>query len=193
MMDNKQQIVLDKGIYTHPENSALIRLKEYIIVKEKDKRCLLLRFANESDIVATGMDVSITPIRADGTRGKSIDVQLDGFRIAPGETLAPPSGIIIDDDLVDFTISIERIYSSDYFYREVDGIVNAKYVPPSSVVHSNKGKNHFSVKRKRESRCRLAAIAAVIGLIAFMAIMFYMSMRRLGHFDALFSAIALLR
>ena len=186
-MDGNRQVVLDKGVYTRSINSELIKLKQYVIAMDGDKRCLLLRFTNESEIVITGFDVVITQIKANGKEGKSIETRLENFEIQPGEMFSPKCGIVISDDCVDFKISIKCITSADYFYVETNGITRAKYVPLPIEESSDrsKGKVRYCVKRKKTVLYKFAAIVAVIGMAAFIAVSVYLSKRLLGNFDSL--------
>ena len=186
MTNNSGRVVIDKGFYNHSQSSGQIQLKQYIVVRENDKKCLLLRFFNESDLIIQSMDIVLTQIRAHGKESKLTKLKLNRINVHPGEIYTTESGIVISDDCVDFRIEIKSVSSRDYTYRESRGRLIPKYDPHAKDVGMIKRRGKLSAKRKRISASKISILLAMVGIIGFIALGAYFSNRTFGSFDTLF-------
>ena len=182
MKNNNERVILEKGFYNHPQRSGRMQLKQYIIVRENGKKCLLLRFFNESELVVNGMEIVLTKKASGGKLIDDVTVRLNGLSVRPGDTYTTTNGIVIDEECVDFTVELKSITSADYEYQDIKGRLVPRYDPRAKgVVRTNKYGN-VSVKRIEVSRSRLSALIAVILVAGFSALAVYVSLRTFGNF-----------
>ena len=186
MMNSNERVVIDKGFYNHPQSSGQIQLKQYIFARENDKKCLLLRFFNESDIIIQGMDIVLKQIRAHGKEPKFSKLQLNRINVHPGEIYTTANGIVVSDDCVDFEIEIKNVRSRDYTYLENGGRLIPKYDPRAKDQVKAKRRGKISSKRKNISASKISILLAMIGIIGFVALGAYLSNRTFGSFDTLY-------
>ena len=182
MKKKNERTVIEKGFYNHPQKSGRMQLKQYIIVREAGKKCLLLRFLNESDIIVTGMQITLTEIRSHDKEPKNTKVTLNGIKVRPGETYAVANAIVISDDCVDFTINISNISSRGYNYHESGGKLVSRYDPRQRYL-TGKKYGYITIKRKKITSSVISAVIAVLGIAGFILFGEYMSSRLFGSFD----------
>ena len=182
MKKKNERTVIEKGFYNHPQKSGRMQLKQYIIVREGGKKCLLLRFLNESDITVTGIEITLTQIRSHDKEPINTKVTCSGMRVRPGETYAMANAIVVSDDCVDFTINITRISSQGYYYYESGGKMISQYDPRQRYRTSKKYGN-ITIRRKKITSSVISAFIVVFGLLGFILFGEYMSSRLFGSFD----------
>ena len=181
--------IIEKGFYSHPQKNDEVQIKQYIITKDGNRRLLLLRFYNNSELVINGMNIILTQLKGESKEPENIKLALNELNIHPGETFAMKSGVVIADDCTDFLVEITDVISKDYIYKESNGKLVAKYDPR---LKANKRKNRVSrviVKRKRVAASKLSALVAIIGIALFLLIGEYLSSRLFGSFSSVIPPI----
>lgn len=176
--------IIEKGFYSHPQTSGGVQLKQYIITKEGDKKCLLLRFFNDSELIINEMNITLTQQCGEESEPEKVKISLDGLNIHPGETFAMKNGVVISDSITDFTVEITEVISRDFVYKESGDSLVAKYDPR---IKSSKKKSRVSrivVKKKRVAITGLSALVAFIGIVLILLIGEYLSNRLFGSFSS---------
>lgn len=176
--------VIEKGFYSHPQKNGGVQLKQYIITKEGDKKCLLLRFYNDSELIINGMNIILTQICGEQSEPEKIRISLDGLNIHPGETFAMKNGIVISDGITDFDVEITEVISRDYVYKESGDSLVAKYDPRIKSSKKKKRVSRVVVKKKRVSVTGFSALVALIGIVVILLIGEYLSNRLFGSFSS---------
>ena len=183
-MMNKNSNVTEKGFYSHPQKTVSVQLKQYIITKDGDKRCLMLRFVNNSELIIDGMNIILTEIRKDAQEPKHTRLSIKELKVYPGDTFSLKNGIAISDDCIDFKVEITSVISKDYEYFESNGTLTPKY-DPRFKVGKRKGKTaKLLIKRRRVSASIASAVVAIIGVTVFLFIARGISDRAFGNFAA---------
>ena len=182
MKNAVKQTVIDKGFYKHPQEAGQIQVKQYIIVRSGDKKLLLLRFFNESEVNVSGITIALTQINSRGEAKKVQTIAIPNAAVRPQDTFSTKKGIVIDEDCVDFKIEFKCIYSSSYVYRPVHGRLRPHFDP---IKESDKfrSRGRIMVKKTKLSRCHLSAIAAILGIIGTVALAVYLALRPFGNPD----------
>lgn len=170
MRKNKRSDVIEKGFYNHTQASGNMNLKQYIITRRDNKKCLLLRFFNESQLCVTGMEFVLTQMDADGKVIDNSVVNLEKIKVRTGEVFIMNNGIVISDKCVDFTVQVKSLISAGYRYS----VSNGKLIPEYDVRMNRrkKPKNYgkMQVTRKNLSSARLSAAVALV-IIILMAVL----------------------
>ena len=95
MISHGTSNIIDKGFYNHTQNNDSVHLKQYIITRENDKKCLLLRFLNISNLYIKGLEIVLTQYGFGGEILESAVVQLDKASAGPQDTFTSRCGIIL--------------------------------------------------------------------------------------------------
>ena len=165
---------IEKGSYTHPVPDGCIALKQYIFTKQKGKRCLLLRFVNESAHTVSAFEFVVTELSSDGKVLGRSRITHSGVSITSGNTYAPPSGIVVHNNCTDFRIRLVSFVSGVYKYVMKHGRAVAHYDPRGYRISKSKpGVYNYAEVTPINSRGKrvftLIAAAAII-LIVFMTV-----------------------
>ena len=174
--------IIDKGFYNRPQGERKVKLKQYIIVRRDGKKCLLLRFLNESELVVSGMEFVLTQIGADGEVIDNSVVHLNEIKLRPDETYTSREGIVIDDGCVDFTVEIRTVISGGYKYCLSDGQMLARYDRRLGQRKKTKKYGKMQIQRTNLTASRLSAVAAVVIVLLFAVLFIDSSLRPFGRF-----------
>jgi len=116
-----------KGFYNRKQIEGFPTLKQFILLEKGGKRCLVLRFANETEIRVDHMKFVLTQLNAQGKVIKKSKVEYRHMRLYPEQTYAAQSGIVVMDECVDFRINILYVISDKYKYVAGHGKAVATY------------------------------------------------------------------
>lgn len=120
---------IEKGSYTHPVPDGCIALKQYIFTKAQGKRCLLLRFVNESVHTVNAFEFVITELSSDGQVIGRSRISHSALSIPCGGTFSPPSGIVVHNNCASFRIRLVYFVSGAYKHVLKHGRAVAHYDP----------------------------------------------------------------
>lgn len=126
---NQEQNCFAKGIYSYPQVSGYLSVKQFMIIEQNAKKCLLLRFFNEADFDITAVEFSVKQIDSQGDVIETTNVQYPRVRIRAGEMYAPGEGVVLKQDCVDIIVQMISLVGGNYQYRFRNGIVTAHYDP----------------------------------------------------------------
>ena len=129
MKKNNKKNYIDKGIYSHPQIGGYLSLKQFILIEQDGKRCLLLRFANESDFEINAARFIVKQLNAEGEEIGRVDMEYREMDLSAGQMYSPEQGIVVKKECVDFTVQPIWLVSGDYKYVFRNGTVNASYDP----------------------------------------------------------------
>ncbi|MBE6584734.1 MAG: hypothetical protein E7649_07175 [Ruminococcaceae bacterium] len=112
----RREEILSKGTYVHPQVSDLIGVKQYIILRHKGKKAVLLRLNNERNEMATGVSLRVRQYDVRGQLVGVEEVSLGGLKIEPLADYAMEEPVVISERCVDFKVDIVSASYSDYTY-----------------------------------------------------------------------------
>lgn len=183
MEDIKQ---LDKGLYHHPQPADFVSLKHYMIIEKKRKRCLILRFFNESQLFVNEIEFKLVQLDIKGRVIDTADIKAESMNMAPGETFAIKSGIIISPKCADFTVTILYALADGYKYVIKHGVPSPTYdVSKSSLRKAPIVSRKKPSASKIENSGRLAATLIPFAILtASLLLLIYFSTRSFGNFTS---------
>lgn len=179
MASSQQRI--SKGYYQYSQVNNFITVKNYMFLRDNDKKCLLIRFVNDSDFVVDSMEYVVVQLGVGGEIIKRSEVVCKKMKLAPGEIYASDDALVVDDYCSDFKVVFSTVRSGDYVYTVREGRVVADYTLPPPALDIGKKKRgrrvrRFSVKRRYIRRPVIATLAPIVALIlAILCVALYMT------------------
>lgn len=162
---------IDKGIYSHKQVGGYMTVKQFMVVEREDKRCLILRFLNESSLEVNAMEFTVTQR---DTRGEVIGtskIKHTHLSVGAGELFSPESGVVIKPECADFEVEMQCVVSGKYRYVFRGNQVTAHYDKRGyengvNAVHVHSGEGKATSIRKYYTKGRLYRFIAVASLLA---------------------------
>ena len=163
---------LVKGIYKHNQISGYLSVRQYMVINQNGKRCLILRFENEMAKAVNAVEFSVKRLDADGNLIGDTTVKYDDLSIAPGQFYAPEIGTVIEKECADFIIQMRYVICQKVKYVFRKGMVTAHYNTRGYSEHNCYATEPHSVTVKRKFstgvgffRC-MALLAFVLAVAA---------------------------
>ena len=135
--------LLKKGFYDHQQEYSFLYVRQYMFTEQNGKKCLHLRFFNESNVRITALEMVLTQIDSKGKVIAKDRIKLENIFAEPGEMYAPKKTVAVEPACSDFTVKIISVYSNKYRYTFRRGRAVEHYDP--------RGYNRAGKKRRRES------------------------------------------
>ncbi len=179
-MRKHEKNYIDKGIYSHPQLGGYLTLKQFILIEQDKKRCLLLRFANESDLEINAARFILKQLNSDGEEIGRVDISYKDISIASGAMYSSEQGIVVKKECVDFTVQMVSVVSGDYRYVFENGTVTAHYDRRGYGERVRKdrkrGSAEISVRSKYKGGGRfygfIAFVALVLAVISLLLVIY---------------------
>ena len=119
---------ISKGLYHYSQLDSFISVKDYLFVRSDNRKCLLLRFSNDSDFTADSMEYTIVQLDSAGNLLGKTKVFRENMNFAPGSTYTADDGIVVQEYCNDFKILFTRVTSGCYQYTVKRGKVITHYL-----------------------------------------------------------------
>ena len=184
----KDEKYLAKGIYSHPQVSGYLTVKQYIIIEQDGKKCLLLRFANEAEFVINAAEFMLKQLNSKGEIIETSRVRYDTLSIPAGEMYSADSGIVIANECVDVVVQMVSLVGGKYKYSFKNRVVTVHYDRRGYGERKSETKqrkpNSVTVKKNISDNARsnrLIAFVSVVIIIVALAII--ICGRVFGHDD----------
>ena len=170
-----------KGIYRRAQIGGLVSVKNYIFVRDGDRKGLLLRFCNELGYPVSGLSYTVVQYGADGNEVGRTRVRHRALHVLPGEDYSPETAVSVDERCADFRVVFSEVISDRYRYAVRGETVAVYYTMENGSLLANEEESlpaedgdicSYSVERKSFGdafRARLAVILAVLLVIALNA------------------------
>ena len=178
MATSQQRI--SKGFYQYSQVNNFITVKNYMFLREKGKKCLLIRFVNDSDFTVDSMEYVVVQLGVGGEIIDNTKVVCKKMNLDPGEMYASDESVVVDDYCTDFRVVFSCVRSGDYVYTVREGRLVADYTLPNSALEIGKKKSgrrvrRFRVKRRLIRHPLIATLAPIVALIlAILCVTLYM-------------------
>ena len=118
-----------KGVYDHPQIGGYLTVKQYIMMEQDGKHCLLLRFENEMKRSIQAVAFTVMQLDSDGAVIASNDVKYTDLNLKSGRLFCPEEGIVLEKKCVDFLIRMRSLVSGETKYLFHKGQVTEHYDP----------------------------------------------------------------
>ena len=176
--------VTEKGMYNHRQPFGGMSVKQYIITRnENGKRCLLLRFYNESQLMVSDMEFLVTELNSSGEEIGSSVVRSRDIRVAPGSTFAHKKGIAIKEGCTDFKVTVISIMSHGYKYVMRHGQLVAHFDKRGFKEAERLSGGRQVCKRRGTSGATLVTWLAALLIIGCVGLAVYLSVRSFGKLE----------
>ena len=179
-MKNQKQTFMIKGIYTHAQIHGYFTVKEYIMLEQEGKHCLLVRFENEMNITVNEMDFVVKQYNAAGKLLGKVKIHYSDLEIKSGELYCTEQGIVINEECVDCVVQIKYLIGDNVKYVFKKGWVTEHYDPRGyeQRAHVHPRKSHVTVRRKNMGEGKYfnwIAFLSFVLTLAFVALFIYQS------------------
>ena len=114
---------ISKGAYQHPQINGFLSAREYMFLNEGGKKCLILRFFNETAHLINAFSFTLTELDNKGKEIKKTRVKYDELKLYPAESFSSTRGVIVSPECFDFRVTVNEIVSSPYVFRVKGGVV----------------------------------------------------------------------
>jgi hypothetical protein len=172
-MDSNQQI-LSKGFYQYAQIGNPVSVKDYIFLRNDQKKCLLLRFLNNLEYTVTAMDFTVIQMDSAGNVLENTQIVYKDLFFLPGSTYAESAGIVVDEACSDFKVVFSKVTAGKYEYTSRGGFPIVQYVKGVEAleIEGEKGTNisKTSAKIRRFGKPHLVAAAAVLAVLVMIGI-----------------------
>lgn len=171
---------LDKGVYSHPQIGGYLSVKQFMVVEESGKRCLLLRFINESEHQINAVEFLLKQLDSNGKEIGNVRIKYSDLAIDPDRMYVASNGIVIDDACVDFVVQMISLVSENYKYKFHNGQVtihydNRGYADKREVLRDKSyGVSKADVKRKTASSVWCYRLIALLSIVSVIVTMVYL-------------------
>ena len=182
MKEKNKYDIIDKGYYNHPQNNDSVHIKQYIIARKDEKKCLFLRFLNTSNLRIKGLELVLTQMNFSGDIICSVPVRLNKISVDPGDVFTSNCGIVIDDKCTDFKIDVVALSSGGYRYYESNGKMIASYEPAVNDRHKSKNYGRMSSQSARLTSSKSSAVVAAVIIIVMILIYLNSALSEFGKF-----------
>ncbi|MBQ8409090.1 MAG: hypothetical protein IJY39_09545 [Clostridia bacterium] len=160
---------ISKGFYKYSQIDRFISVKNYMFVRANNRKCLMIRFSNDSDFTVNSMDFVIVQLDSAGALLATTKISYDSLSVAPGNTYTPDEGIIVDEFCTDFKIQFSCVCSGNYKYLVKKGKIAVLYQQEEGALVPAQPRynpvSKFSVKPLKTGKPALAVFLGVCVLI----------------------------
>lgn len=167
-MTSGQQYI-SKGFYKYPQISDFVSVKEFIFVRVRGKKCLMLRFSNELGYVVNEMSFTLVQLDAAGNVLEKTKVDYSNLSFVPGTVYVTSEAVIVNEYCTDFRIQFTTLISENYKYTVRNGRYTIEYIKEDAAITEG-GKRtapitEYTVSPRKFGKPKLAAFMAT--LVAF--------------------------
>lgn len=162
------QQYIAKGIYRYSQIENFVSVKDYMIVRSDDNKCLMLRFSNDTNYTVTSMKFTIIQLDNSGKIISKKKHQYERLAFAPDAQFVPDEGIIIDERCHDFKISFSEVCSDKYIYAVKCGEISVYYDGDKTKQSSKKTSKRtacLDVRKLKIGKPKFAVFIAVTALV----------------------------
>ena len=120
--------IISKGLYKGDVDKAFpIEVKEYVFARKEGRKCLMLRFLNQSRLNVTGLNFWLIQKNFYGEQISKEKISLDNIESGTDKVFAPPFGFSVQDKCVDFEVQMISAFSGEYEYISENGECLVRY------------------------------------------------------------------
>ena len=125
---NSNVQIISKGLYRGTiDKSFPVKVKEYVFARQDEKKSLLLRFFNDSQLNITAIHFWLVQKNSHGEQIGKEKISLEGIYCAQGAIFVPASGFFVDDKCADFDVEMISAFSGEYEYKTKNGEIFVQY------------------------------------------------------------------
>ena len=171
---NSNVQIISKGLYRgRVDISFPIKVKEYVFTRQDEKKCLLLRFFNDSQLNITALHFWLVQKNSHGEQIGKEKISLEGIYCAQGEIFVPVSGFFVDDKCADFDIEMISAFSGEYEYKTKNGEIFVQYPIEYEQTAVVKKKAYCVQHKKLNNKVKFSSAILVLAIFLVIFIIFW--------------------
>ena len=156
-----------KGVYDHSQIGGYLTVKQYIMMEQDGKHCLLLRFENELATSIHAVEYTVKQLDSDGAEITATNVKYTDLDLKSGRLFCPQEGIVLDKKCVNFLVQMRSLVSGETKFLFHKGQVTEHYDPRGYEDHGTRK----SVGGRTVVRRKYCGGGKAYGWLAFFALL----------------------
>ena len=116
----KEDKLISKSEYSYPQVNGFIAVKQYMFYRYQGKKCLMVRFANETEYTMESLVFNLIQVDSKGGILSEKEYSCDDLKFEPRDIYAMEKGIVVEDRCVDIRIQVVCAISGKYQYTVND-------------------------------------------------------------------------
>ena len=171
--------IIKKGTYSYSAPTDPVIVQKYIIIRQRGKKCLLLRFKNNSEFTVNRIEYEIVLFKKNGEIIERFTVKTPPINEAPGSVFTFSDGFWLGDECDDFKINFLSVRSGDYEYNFIGHDYIVSYSPlnihkaPSLYDGGNSHDNNTHYRYKKQNAFPFAVIVASVTVLTILGIILF--------------------
>lgn len=150
--------IISKGEYRHYQIDDFVSVKQYILLRTGEKKCLTLRFTNSLGCAVNAFKFLLVQMDIQGNVIGKKKVRINNIFFDAGTDYTSSKGIIVDEKCVDFKIQMLCVYSDRYRYKLKNNKIAIYYVPHRKWNYEDDGNYKGQVKVKSKTKFKTPSI-----------------------------------
>ena len=160
--------IISKGMYKGiVDKSFPLVVKEYVFTRKSERKCLLLRFYNHSDINVTAIHFWLIQKNSYGEELHREKISLEGIYCGAGKLFSPANCFFVQDTCANFEIEMVSAFSGEYEFKSKNGEAFVRYSLDSGRKPAAKRKGYYIQRSKFSGNVKFAI--AILILAIFLA------------------------
>ena len=166
--------IISKGLYNETvDGKEILAVKQYIYVREKNKKYLMLRFLNNAKFIINSFEFWIIQKNSEGFEIGQNKIRIKDINARPGEIFAPEKCFLVKDKCVDFDVRFVVIKSGKYEYRIKNNESFVRYPLESSWKYQSREKKYTHQESKPRKKVKFTASILVATVVMIFIGMFW--------------------
>ena len=174
----RKEEIIAKGAYTAPQFGELISVRQFIMLREKGEKHLLLRLRNDRAERADAVSFRVKQFDIKGNLIGAETVTERNIAAEGGQEFAPDTPVKLNHACVDFTVEMVSAVYGDYTYHLHGDTLTSSYEsrseePPldkEAIAKSLRGRSgRVTVKTTHAPRLLVASVAIILLVVAVFA------------------------
>ena len=174
----RKEEIIAKGAYTAPQFGELISVRQFIMLREKGEKHLLLRLRNDRAERADAVSFRVKQFDIKGNLIGAETVTERNIAAEGGQEFAPDTPVKLNHACVDFTVEMVSAVYGDYTYHLHGDTLTSSYEsrseePPldkEAIAKSLRGRSgRVTVKTTNAPRLLVASVAIILLVVAVFA------------------------
>ena len=174
----RKEEIIAKGAYTAPQFGELISVRQFIMLREKGEKHLLLRLRNDRAERADAVSFRVKQFDIKGNLIGAETVTERNIAAESGQEFAPDTPVKLNHACVDFTVEMVSAVYGDYTYHLHGDTLTSSYEsrseePPldkEAIAKSLRGRSgRVTVKTGHAPRLLVASMAIILLVVAVFA------------------------
>ena len=185
----RREEIIAKGAYTAPQFGELVSVKQFIMLRQKGEKYLLLRLCNDRSERVDSVCFRVLQYDVKGNLVGTETVVNKRVSAEGGEDFAPDNKIKLNHACIDFVVEMVSATYGNYTYRLHDGELTATYEERDPVKDAPVDKARLARKLRGQSGqvsvktlsapkllvSSMAVVLLIVGLFAFLQLKNFMA------------------